>query len=182
MLFVFAGIGKHPQHKHVPLEWEKRRGETDTIRAAALSLPPGLWCSSERADNEALSQLHSFNWSIDVTGCWNLAITSCETWDKRTSFWSMSNSGRKCDCKLRFSTKTAVWLWFIEEENYFLHTTLCRSFKGIMKKRVSFPPFTDALQLLSFFCFIWFSLQVIVFSRLEHKHFLKLMFFFWQSC
>lgn len=49
--------------------WSER-GETHTIRAAALSLHLSLWCPSERADNEGSLHLNSFNWSVDVTGCW----------------------------------------------------------------------------------------------------------------
>lgn len=71
-LFVFPGISKHPQHKQVPLE--TGRGETHTVGAAALSLHRGLWCASERADNEGLLHLNSFNWSVDVTGCWYFVV------------------------------------------------------------------------------------------------------------
>lgn len=49
--------------------WSER-GETHTIRAAALSLHLSLWCPLERADNEGSLHLNSFNWSVDVTGCW----------------------------------------------------------------------------------------------------------------
>ncbi len=53
--------------------WSER-GETHTVRAAALSLHRGLWCPSERADNEGPLHLNSFNWSVDVTGCWYLVV------------------------------------------------------------------------------------------------------------
>lgn len=50
------------------------RGETHTIEAAALSLHLSLWCPSERPDNEGSLHLNSFDWSVDVTGCWYLSV------------------------------------------------------------------------------------------------------------
>lgn len=50
------------------------RGETHTIGAAALSLHLSLWCPSERADNGGSLHPRSFNWRVDVTGHWYLAV------------------------------------------------------------------------------------------------------------
>lgn len=57
------------KNKFLPSE----KGESHTVEAAGLSLRC-LWCPSERADNEGLLHLNSFNWRVDVTGCWYFLV------------------------------------------------------------------------------------------------------------
>lgn len=63
-------------NKFLPSE----RGESHTVEAAGLSLRC-LWCPSERADNDGLLHLNSFNWRVDVTSCRYflvITVTLCE--------------------------------------------------------------------------------------------------------
>lgn len=62
------------------------KGETHTVGAAALSLRRGLWCPSDRADNEGPLHLNSFNWRVDVTGCWYLVVSVLAPCEPRRNF------------------------------------------------------------------------------------------------
>lgn len=67
-LFVFPGICKHPQQKQVPLEWEENltpSGQLHSHSSAAFDVPRTALIM------KTPYTLILFNWSLDVTGCWD---------------------------------------------------------------------------------------------------------------
>lgn len=68
-LFVFPGICKHPQQKQVPLEWAEKltpSGQLDSHSSSAFDVPRTALVM------DTPYTLIPFNWSLDVTGCWDL--------------------------------------------------------------------------------------------------------------
>lgn len=66
------GISKHPQHKQVPLETEEKLTPSGQLQSRCSSAFDVL---QRELIMKAPLHLNSFNWSVDVTGCWHFVVT-----------------------------------------------------------------------------------------------------------